>query len=210
MQPLTIYLNEGSFEDYIIPGPTANWAIHYDFKFIECPQNINDPFLVPPDQFEAVEVHTGKRRAFCIYSSGFDGSELYLKTGAILGVVYVSNSDLEILGGQSLQNNLYQGFVNMAFNGSVRYYLHTTPSESPSISIMPAVSDKPSLSPTLDKHACFDYPLWIEECEYFKENYLERCDSEGETVGLQGHTANTACCICGGGITPSQELDPFV
>jgi len=75
----------------------------------------------------------------------------------------------------------------------------------------------------LCKEECVDVPGWHDifhdECAWYGEDD-DNCEDYGSCCGNDGHTANTACCACGGGIkvqlnpspspAPSLSQDPTV
>ena len=52
---------------------------------------------------------------------------------------------------------------------------------------------------------CEDIP-WVDSMGNECETYEGRCETQGDDFFSNGHTANSACCICGGGVNKSNML----
>eukprot|EP00816_Leptocylindrus_hargravesii_P008624 CAMPEP_0196826896 /NCGR_PEP_ID=MMETSP1362-20130617/93853_1 /TAXON_ID=163516 /ORGANISM="Leptocylindrus danicus, Strain CCMP1856" /LENGTH=1879 /DNA_ID=CAMNT_0042207495 /DNA_START=399 /DNA_END=6037 /DNA_ORIENTATION=- len=83
--------------------------------------------------------------------------------------------------------------------------LSSQPSSSPTLSSQPSQSSKPT-------SLCTDYIDWQNDygdgCGWYKQNDEPGCPEYGDEVFLDGTSAQTVCCYCGGGSEDGQWDSP--
>ena len=76
---------------------------------------------------------------------------------------------------------------------------------------LPSIVPSASALPTM---LCVDVPNWSDAfgdtCLYYNVNGEEACLEFGECCEANGYTANSACCVCGGGLFYKDPNDPSI